>query len=150
MSAGPGENHADRFAAKLLAVILGDGVEHGDELGGHMVSGHVDGVAEVMAREDGISSWAYAHQRELDVAVGLLDDPIGVDHAHRVLPRVEPRHLEHERPADVSDEILQFVRFWSKHTGRPPAELVFDSQLTTYQKLSQLNSNKSSDMPQSI
>jgi len=25
MSAGPGENHADRFAAKLLAVILGDG-----------------------------------------------------------------------------------------------------------------------------
>jgi len=40
---------------------------------------------------------------------------------------------------EQSDEILQFVRFWRKHTGQPPAELVFDSQLTTYQKLSELN-----------
>src|SRR5881296_959574 len=38
-----------------------------------------------------------------------------------------------------ADEILQFVRFWKKHTGRFPTELVFDSQLTTYEKLSQLN-----------
>ena len=38
-----------------------------------------------------------------------------------------------------ADEILQFVRFWKKHTGKPPAELVFDSQLTTYEKLSELN-----------
>jgi hypothetical protein len=41
--------------------------------------------------------------------------------------------------AEQADEILQFVRFWKEHTGRPPAELVFDSQLTTYQKLSELN-----------
>ena len=40
---------------------------------------------------------------------------------------------------EQADEILQFVRFWKKHTGKPPAELVFDSQLTTYQKLSELN-----------
>jgi hypothetical protein len=40
---------------------------------------------------------------------------------------------------EQADEILQFVRFWTKHTGQPPAELVFDSQLTTYQKLSELN-----------
>jgi hypothetical protein len=40
---------------------------------------------------------------------------------------------------EQSDEILQFVRFWKKHTGKPPAELVFDSQLTTYKKLSELN-----------
>src|SRR6266536_3515247 len=38
-----------------------------------------------------------------------------------------------------ADEILQFVRFWKKHTGKPPAELVFDSKLTTYEKLSELN-----------
>jgi riboflavin synthase len=31
-------------------------LKHGDELGGHMVSGHVDGMAEVMAREDGSDS----------------------------------------------------------------------------------------------
>src|SRR6266496_1875165 len=36
-------------------------------------------------------------------------------------------------------EVLQFVRFWKKHTGQPPAELVFDSKLTTYAKLSELN-----------
>jgi hypothetical protein len=41
--------------------------------------------------------------------------------------------------AEQADEILQFVRFWKEHTGKPPAELVFDSQLTTYQKLSELN-----------
>jgi hypothetical protein len=41
--------------------------------------------------------------------------------------------------SEQADEILQFVRFWKKHTGKPPAELVFDSQLTTYQKLSELN-----------
>jgi hypothetical protein len=40
---------------------------------------------------------------------------------------------------EQADEILQFVRFWKKHTGNLPTELVFDSQLTTYQKLSELN-----------
>ena len=40
---------------------------------------------------------------------------------------------------EQTGEILQFVRFWKKHTGKPPAELVFDSQLTTYRKLSELN-----------
>jgi len=41
--------------------------------------------------------------------------------------------------SEQADETLQFVRFWKKHTGKPPAELVFDSQLTTYEKLSELN-----------
>ena len=41
--------------------------------------------------------------------------------------------------SEQADQILQFVSFWKKHTGKPPAELVFDSQLTTYEKLSELN-----------
>jgi hypothetical protein len=41
--------------------------------------------------------------------------------------------------SEQADEILQFVRFWKKHTGQLPTELVFDSQLTTYEKLSELN-----------
>jgi hypothetical protein len=41
--------------------------------------------------------------------------------------------------SEQADEILQFVRFWEKHTGDRPSELVFDSQLTTYEKLSELN-----------
>ncbi len=41
--------------------------------------------------------------------------------------------------AQQPDEILRFVEFWKRHTGHPPEELVFDSQLTTYTNLSRLN-----------
>ncbi len=41
--------------------------------------------------------------------------------------------------AEQPSEILRFVQFWKQHTGAPPAELVFDSQLTTYKHLHQLN-----------
>ena len=41
--------------------------------------------------------------------------------------------------ADRADEIQRFVEFWHKQTGKNPAELVFDSQLTTYANLSWLN-----------
>jgi riboflavin synthase len=34
-------------------VNLERALKHGDELGGHMVSGHVDGLVEVVTREDG-------------------------------------------------------------------------------------------------
>ena len=36
-------------------------------------------------------------------------------------------------------EVLRFADFWQERTGQPPAELVFDSQLTTYEQLHQLN-----------
>ena len=36
-------------------------------------------------------------------------------------------------------EVLRFADFWQERTGRPPVELVFDSQLTTYEHLHQLN-----------
>jgi hypothetical protein len=41
--------------------------------------------------------------------------------------------------SEQAGQILQFVRFWNKHTGKPPVELVFDSRLTTYPNLSELN-----------
>lgn len=41
--------------------------------------------------------------------------------------------------AGQADEILRFVEFWKRQKGRAPAELVFDSQLTTYANLSRLN-----------
>ena len=40
-----------------------------------------------------------------------------------------------EQPA----EIIRFVDFWQQHTGSAPEELVFDSRLTTYAYLHQLN-----------
>jgi len=41
--------------------------------------------------------------------------------------------------ADQANEILEFVAFWKRHTGRVPTELVFDSQLTTHENLAELN-----------
>ena len=41
--------------------------------------------------------------------------------------------------AEQSDEILRFIEFWKRHTGKVPTELIFDSQLTTYENLSKLN-----------
>ena len=37
-------------------VNLERALKHGDELGGHMVSGHVDGLVDVLSREDGSES----------------------------------------------------------------------------------------------
>jgi len=41
--------------------------------------------------------------------------------------------------AEQSDEILRFIEFWKRHTGQLPADLIFDSQLTTHENLSKLN-----------
>ena len=41
--------------------------------------------------------------------------------------------------AQQPDEILKFVAFWEERTGGVPAELVFDSQLTTHANLNRLN-----------
>jgi hypothetical protein len=43
------------------------------------------------------------------------------------------------RKAEQNDEILRFVEFWKKRTGKLPEELVFDSKLTTYANLDRLN-----------
>jgi hypothetical protein len=43
------------------------------------------------------------------------------------------------RKSEQNDEILQFVTFWKQRTGRLPEELIFDSRLTTYTNLNQLN-----------
>jgi transposase len=43
------------------------------------------------------------------------------------------------RKEQQDDEILQFVRFWQERTGQLPQELIFDSKLTTYRNLDQLN-----------
>lgn len=43
------------------------------------------------------------------------------------------------RKDQQNDEILRFVEFWKERTGHLPKELVFDSKLTTYPNLNQLN-----------
>lgn len=43
------------------------------------------------------------------------------------------------RKQDQGDEVLNFVAFWKKRTGRRPEEVIFDSRLTTYANLNRLN-----------
>lgn len=57
------------------------------------------------------------------------------DATERVLCYANAGITKAEQPA----EILRFVEFWKQHTGKLPAELVFDSQLTTYEHLDDLN-----------
>jgi hypothetical protein len=43
------------------------------------------------------------------------------------------------RKGEESDEILRFIDFWKKQTGRVPPHLVFDSKVTTYENLWKIN-----------
>src|SRR6202158_2337104 len=43
------------------------------------------------------------------------------------------------RKEDQEGAILDFVRFWKQRTGHYPEELIFDSRLTTYARLQELN-----------
>jgi hypothetical protein len=43
------------------------------------------------------------------------------------------------RKDDQNDEILRFTEFWKQRTGSWPEELIFDSKLTTYANLNELN-----------
>lgn len=43
------------------------------------------------------------------------------------------------RKDEQNEEVLRFVEFWKQRTGRLPEELIFDSKLTTYGHLNQLN-----------
>jgi hypothetical protein len=43
------------------------------------------------------------------------------------------------RKSQKDDEILRFITYWKQRTGRLPEELIFDSKLTTYANLNELN-----------
>jgi hypothetical protein len=43
------------------------------------------------------------------------------------------------RKDEQHEEVLRFVEFWKERTGKLPEELIFDSKLTTYGHLHQLN-----------
>lgn len=43
------------------------------------------------------------------------------------------------RKGEEADEIFRFIAFWKKTHGEPPRHLVFDSRLTTYDRLARLD-----------
>ena len=51
------------------------------------------------------------------------------------------------RKDEQNDEILRFVAFWKNRTGHLPEELIFDSKLTTYPNLNQLNRAGTPSLP---
>ena len=57
------------------------------------------------------------------------------DSIQRVLCYARAGITKSEQPG----EILRFVDFWKKQTGSLPTELVFDSRLTTYEHLAEIN-----------
>ncbi len=67
--------------------------------------GVLEGVVEELPAL-GVVGRHRADQRELDARGLLLDHPVGVDHAHRVLPGIEARDLADQRPVDVDAELV--------------------------------------------
>lgn len=59
---------------------------------------------------------------------------VAQDAQHRTFCYVNANLRQHQR----ATEILRFVEYWRAHHGGPPAELVFDSQLTTHACLGEL------------
>jgi transposase len=43
------------------------------------------------------------------------------------------------RKGEEAEEIFRFIKFWQRQHGSPPQHLVFDSKLTTYDRLDQLD-----------
>jgi hypothetical protein len=43
------------------------------------------------------------------------------------------------RKGEEAEEIFRFIKFWTRQHGKPPQHLVFDSKLTTYDRLDRLD-----------
>src|SRR5271170_306892 len=120
----------DRANERLMGAWLNEtpraGRKHGDsfELDFHTVP--ANSTAEPLEKHY-ISSRSRSQQ-------GVLTF-LARDAEQRVLCYARAGIAKEEQP----DEILRFVEFWKKHTGALPAELVFDSKLTTYAQIDRLN-----------
>jgi hypothetical protein len=120
----------DRTNQRLMDAWFGElergGFAHGDSLDLDFHSVPANSTAEPLEKHY-VSSRS---RRQKGILVFLARDA-----EQRVL-----RYAQAGIPkAEQADEILSFVKFWKSHTGTLPAELVFDSQLTTHGNLSRLN-----------
>jgi hypothetical protein len=120
----------DRTNQRLMDAWFGElergGFAHGDSLDLDFHSVPANSTAEPLEKHY-VSSRS---RRQKGILVFLARDA-----EQRVL-----RYAQAGIPkAEQANEILSFVKFWKSHTGKLPAELVFDSQLTTHGNLSRLN-----------
>ncbi len=115
-----------RLMAAWFAQAQAAGLPHGDsfDLDFHTVPANTQ--EEPLEKHD-VSSRSRSQQ-------GLLVF-LARDATERVLSYARAGLTKAEQPG----EILRFVDYWKTRAGQPPAELVFDSPLTTYAHLHQLN-----------
>ncbi len=115
-----GDGQAEALAGGLLDHHVGLRLERVDLDRAHVVQvvedvdvGVAVGVGHRLVEELpalGVVGGHRTDQRQLHLGDVLLDQPVGVDHAHRVLPRVEARHLAQQRAVHVDSELVAHVR----------------------------------------
>lgn len=126
--------YSSRLGRKAIAKLLGAWV---DQLKKHgMIQGtsfNLDFHSISYFGEDPFVEKHYVprrSQRRKSVLVFLAQDPEGEVFCYSNTDL---------RKGEESQEVLRFVAFWEKRYGERPRELAFDSQLTTYATLSELN-----------
>jgi hypothetical protein len=124
-SSGVGRRTLDRLMAAWFAAVQGAGLARGTslELDFHAVPANAQ--AEPLERHY-VSARS---RRQPGILVFLARDA-----TERVLCYAKAGLTKAQQPT----EVLRFVDFWRQQTGHAPAELVFDSHLTTYAQLARL------------
>ena len=120
----------DRAIARLMAAWFNEtpraGLNHGASLDLDFHTVPTNSAAEPLEKHY-ISSRSRSQQ-------GMLTF-LARDAEQRVIAYARAGIAKKDQP----EEIVRFVDFWQRHTGAAPAELVFDSKLTTYAQLARIN-----------
>jgi hypothetical protein len=125
-SSSIGDRAIDRFMAAWFTEVPRAGLAHGTSLDLDFHTVPANSVEEPLEKH-------YVSRRSRSQK-GILTF-LARDASQRVLRYAHAGIAKADQPG----EILRFVDFWQQHTGAAPAELVFDSRLTTYAHLNSLN-----------
>ena len=124
-SSGVGRRTVDRLMAAWFGAVSGAGLARGTSLDLDFHTVPANAQAEPLERH-----YVSARSRSQPGMLVFL----ARDATERVLCYARAGLPKGQQPT----EILRFVDFWRQQTGHPPAELVFDSHLTTYAQLARL------------
>jgi hypothetical protein len=124
-SSSVGDRAIDRFMAAWFTAVPRAGLAHGTSLDLDFHTVPANSVEEPLEKHY-VSRRSRSQKGILTFLARDASQRV-LRYAHAGIPR-----------ADQPGEILRFVDFWQQHTGVTPAELVFDSRLTTYAHLNSL------------
>lgn len=124
-SSGVGRRTLDRVMAAWFTAVQGAGLARGASLDLDFHTVPANAQAEPLEKH-----YVSARSRSQQGILVFL----ARDATERVLCYAKAGLTKAQQPT----EVLRFVDFWRQQTGHPPAELVFDSHLTTYAQLARL------------